>query len=51
MNIPKPKKYETEMEYVLKWCNNAAVCQAYPEKQKRINLVKAAFKQNFMPNQ
>jgi len=51
MKIPKPRKYETETEYVLKWCNNAAVMNAYPDKQTRINIVKAAFKNNFTPNQ
>ena len=50
MQIPKPKKYETETEYILKWCNNAAVTQSIPDKQTRIDTVRAAFKNNFMPN-
>jgi len=51
MNIPKPRKYETETEYILKWANNAAVMQKIPDKQKRIDAVRAAFKNNFRPNQ
>ena len=51
MNIPKPRKYETETEYILKWCNNAAVMQSIPNKQARIDAVRAAFKSNFRPNQ
>ena len=51
MKIPKPRKYETEKEYILKWANNAAVMQAIPDKQKRIDTIRAAFKNNFMPNQ
>ena len=51
MQIPKPKKYETETEYILKWCNNAAVMQSIPDKQTRIDTVRAAFKNNFRPNQ
>ena len=51
MNIPKPKKYETETEYILKWCNNAAVMQSIPDKTTRIDTVRAAFKNNFRPNQ
>ena len=50
MQIPKPKKYETETEYILKWCNNAAVMQSIPDKQTRIDTVRVAFKNNFMPN-
>lgn len=49
MQIPKPRKYETEKEYILKYCNNAAVMQAIPNKQARIDAVRAAFKQNFNP--
>jgi hypothetical protein len=51
VNIGKPKKYETEKEYILKWCNNASVIQAIPDKQKRIDTVRAAFKNNFNPRQ
>ena len=51
MNIPKPRKYETEKEYILKWCNNAAVMQSIPDKQTRIATVRAAFKKNFNPKQ
>lgn len=51
MQIPKPKKYETETEYILKWCNNAAVMQSIPDKQTRIAKVRAAFKNHFRPNQ
>ena len=51
MQIPKPRKYETEKEYILKWANNAAVMQSIPDKQTRIDTVRAAFKKNFRPNQ
>ena len=51
MNIPKPRKYETETEYILKWCNNAAVMQSIPNKQARIDAVREAFKKNFNPKQ
>lgn len=51
INIPKPRKYETEKEYILKWCNNASIIQKIPDKQKRINAVRQAFKNNFNPRQ
>ena len=51
MNIPKPKKYQTEKEYILQYANNAAVMQYIPDKQKRIDTVRAAFKNNFNPKQ
>ena len=50
INIPKPKKYETETEYILTHCNNASIMRAIPDKQTRIAKVRAAFKNNFMPN-
>lgn len=51
MQIPKPRKYETETEYILKYANNAYVIQQIPDKQKRIDTVRAAFKNNFNPKQ
>jgi len=51
MKIGKPRKYETEKDYILKWANNAGVMQAIPDKKKRIAVVKQAFRDNFMPNQ
>tara|TARA_R110002020_G_scaffold207943_2_gene413517 strand:+ start:1359 stop:1520 length:162 start_codon:yes stop_codon:yes gene_type:complete len=51
INIPKPRRYETEKEYILKYANNAYVIQQIPNKQARIDAVRAAFKQNFNPKQ
>jgi len=51
MKIPKPKKYETETEYILKWANNAMLIQSIPDKQTRIDVVRATFKKNFNPKQ
>ena len=51
MQIPKPRKYETEKEYILKHCNNAYLIQKIPDKQTRISTVRAAFKKNFNPKQ
>ncbi len=51
INIPKPKRYQTETEYILQYANNAYVIQQIPDKQTRIDTVRAAFKKNFRPNQ
>lgn len=49
INIGKPKRYEKEEDYILKWCNTATVIKAIPDKQQRIKIVRQVFKDNFDP--
>ena len=49
MTIPKPKKYETNKEFIKRCMGNAAMNQDYPNKNDRYTVCEFVFKKNFMP--